>query len=95
MIACGLSTLELRNIVEVAFLPLSCTCTVVPGLSPDRSTMTVQIVDPSSGRVELLVTGIALDRLKTSRDISELVAELRDERAHQGQLHNQSQYHTA
>ncbi|WP_122314325.1 DUF1652 domain-containing protein [Pseudomonas cichorii] len=93
MIACGLSTLELRNIIEVAFLPLSCTCTIVPGLTPARTTMTVQITDPSTGRVELSVTGISLDRLKTSRDISDLVAELREERAHHGQL--QPQYRIA
>ncbi|GFM81692.1 hypothetical protein PSCICN_23840 [Pseudomonas cichorii] len=93
MIASGLSTLELRNIIEVAFLPLSCTCTVMPGLTPERTTMAVQITDPSTGRVELSVTGISLDRLKTSRDISDLVAELRDERAHHGQL--QPHYHTA
>ncbi|GFM86848.1 hypothetical protein PSCICO_22470 [Pseudomonas cichorii] len=55
--------------------------------------MSVQIADPSTGRVELSVTGISLDRLKTSRDISDLVAELRDERAHHGQL--QPHYHTA
>lgn len=77
MIACGLSTLELRSIVEGAFLPLRCTCTVAPDYS-----MTVQIADPLSSRVDLLVTGISLDRLKSSRDISNLVAELRDEMAH-------------
>lgn len=93
MIACGLSTLELRNIIEVAFLPLSCTCTVVPGLSPSRTTLSVQITDPSTGRVELSVTGISLERLKTSRDISDLVAELRDEHTHHVQL--QPHYHIA
>ncbi|MCD5992835.1 DUF1652 domain-containing protein [Pseudomonas sp. CDFA 602] len=74
MIACGLSTLELRNIIERAFLPQRCTCTV----GPDRS-MTVQVTDPESGRIELLVTGISLERLNTSRSISDLVAELRVE----------------
>lgn len=44
--------------------------------------MTVQIVDPHSDRVELLVTGISLDRLNTPREISELVAELRYDLAH-------------
>lgn len=77
MIASGLSVLELRSIVEGAFLPMRCTCTVAPDYS-----MTVQIVDPASSRVDLLVTGIALDRLRSSRDISNLVAELRDELAH-------------
>lgn len=71
-----LSTLELRSIVEGAFLPLRCTCSV----SQDES-LTVQINDPSSDYVELLVTGISLNRLNTSRDISELVAELRHDLA--------------
>lgn len=77
MIAYRLSTLELRSIIEGAFLPLRCTCSV----SPDSS-MTVQISDPDSDRVELFVTGISLDRLNTTREISELVAELRYDLTH-------------
>lgn len=72
MIAYRLSTLELRSIIERAFLPLRCICSVAPD-----SSMTVQIVDPESERVELLVTGISLDRLNNSRAIAELVADLR------------------
>lgn len=92
MIASGLSILELRSIVEGAFLPLRCTCTVAPDYS-----MTVQITDPVTSRVDLLVTGISLDRLKTSRDISDLVAELRDELAHGVPLQaaQTAQYRTA
>jgi hypothetical protein len=90
MIASGLSTLELRSIVEGAFLPLRCTCTVAPDYS-----MTVQIVDPASNRVDLLVTGISLTRLKSNRDISDLVAELRYELAHGAPLQGQAQYRTA
>jgi hypothetical protein len=81
MIAYRLSTLELRGIIERAFLPLRCTCTVAPDYS-----MTVQISDLHSDRVDLIVTGISLDRLNTSRDISELVAELRYDLANKGQL---------
>ena len=77
MIAYRLSTLELRSIVESAFLPMRCTCNV----SSDAS-MTVQITDPNSEKVELFVTGISLDRLNTTRAISELVAELRYDLAH-------------
>jgi hypothetical protein len=84
MIAYRLSTLELRGIIERAFLPLRCTCTVASDYS-----MTVQIADPQSDRVDLFVTGISLDRLNTSRDICELVAELRYELANQGALHAQ------
>jgi hypothetical protein len=81
MIAYRLSTLELRGIIERAFLPLRCTCTVAPDYS-----MTVQISDLHSDRVDLIVTGISLDRLNTSREISELVAELRYDLANKGQL---------
>ena len=92
MIASGLSTLELRSIVEGAFLPLRCTCTIAPDYS-----MTVQIADPATSRVDLLVTGISLERLKSSRDISNLVAELRDELAHGVPLQaaQTAQYRTA
>ncbi|WP_024644017.1 DUF1652 domain-containing protein [Pseudomonas syringae] len=88
MIASGLSTLELRSIVEGAFLPLQCTCTI----AHDQS-MTVQVKDPSSGRVELLETGISLNHLKNSRDISDLVAKLRSGLAHDGMV--QVHYRTA
>ncbi|MEB0040043.1 MULTISPECIES: DUF1652 domain-containing protein [unclassified Pseudomonas] len=81
MIAYRLSTLELRGIIERAFLPLRCTCTVAPDYS-----MTVQISDYHSERVDLCVTGISLNRLNTSRDISDLVAELRYDLAHNSQL---------
>ncbi|KPB83645.1 hypothetical protein BTW15_00400 [Pseudomonas syringae pv. tomato] len=70
MIASGLSELELRSIVERAFLPSRCTCTIA------NEEMTVQINDLTSGRV-LHETGIPLRRINTSRDISDLVARLR------------------
>jgi hypothetical protein len=71
MIACTLSNLELRSIIESAFLPLRCNCTVLD------DTMTVEVIDPATEHVELLVTGIALDRLDTSRALCELISELR------------------
>lgn len=72
MIACRLSDLELRSIIEGAFLPLRCNCTVSA-----LKTMTVEIIDPVTQRVELLVTGIALDKLDTSRAICDLITQLR------------------
>lgn len=72
MMPLGLCPLELRNIIECAFLPLHCSCTC----APDQS-LTVQVIDPATGRVDLLVTGISTDRLASSRDISHLVDELR------------------
>ncbi|WP_268800590.1 DUF1652 domain-containing protein [Pseudomonas huanghezhanensis] len=72
MFAYRLSDLELRSIIESAFLPMRCNCTV----SANQS-MTVEVIDPETERVELYVTGIALDRLDTSRAISELISQLR------------------
>jgi hypothetical protein len=71
MIACTLSNLELRSIIESAFLPMRCNCTVMD------DTMTVEVIDPVTEHVELLVSGIALDRLDTSRALCELISELR------------------
>lgn len=73
MMTLGLCPLELRNIIECAFLPLQCTCTC----APDQS-LTVQINDPVTGRVDLLETGISMDRLSSSHDILKLVDELRE-----------------
>jgi len=69
-----ISILELRNIIELGFLPLRCQCTV----SHDSS-LTVKVFDPDSGRVDLLVTGISTVRLTSARAISNLVGELRSE----------------
>lgn len=71
MIACTLSNLELRSIIESAFLPMRCNCTVM------SDTMTVEVIDPLTERVELLASGIALDRLDNSRALCELIGELR------------------
>lgn len=71
MIACNLSNLELRSIIESGFLPRRCNCTIM------ADTMTVEVIDPVTDRVELLASGIKLDRLDTSRAICELISELR------------------
>lgn len=71
MIACTLSNLELRNIIESGFSPGACNCTVVDDV------MTVEIIDPVTKRQELLVSGIRLDKLDTSRALSLLIAKLR------------------
>ncbi|MFJ3370583.1 DUF1652 domain-containing protein [Pseudomonas sp. NPDC086251] len=69
-----ISILELRHIIECGFLPLSCSCTV----NPDGSLM-IKVVEPSSGRVELLVTGVSAITLASSQAIAHLVGELRSE----------------
>jgi hypothetical protein len=81
MIACTLSNLELRSIIESAFLPMRCNCTVL------ADTMTVEVIDPATDRVELLSTGIGLDRLDTSRALCDLILELRTELENTRHMH--------
>ncbi|MEQ7922231.1 DUF1652 domain-containing protein [Xanthomonas sp. WHRI 1810A] len=82
MIACRLSDLELRSIIESAFLPLRCNCTVSAA-----KTMSVEIVDPTTEHVELFVSGIVLDKLDTSRAICTLITGLRAELEHHQHPH--------
>jgi hypothetical protein len=57
-----------------AFLPLSCECTFwVDG------TLNITIFDKASGRVDLTVVGITLDRIRTVREVAVLIAEIREE----------------
>ncbi|WIN10046.1 MULTISPECIES: DUF1652 domain-containing protein [Pseudomonas] len=60
--------------IECSFLPLSCSCT----MNADGSLM-IQVTETSSGRVELLVTGVSTTTLTSSRAIADLVSELRSE----------------
>jgi len=69
-----ISTFELRHVIECGFQPLSCTCSV----NPDGSLM-IKVFDPTSGRVDLLVTGVVTSQLTSSRAIANLIAELRSE----------------
>ncbi|VVM42094.1 hypothetical protein PS645_00300 [Pseudomonas fluorescens] len=69
-----ISALELRHIIECSFLPLSCICS----LNVDGSLL-IKVTDPSSGSVELLVTGVSTTPLNSSRAIANLIGELRTE----------------
>lgn len=69
-----LSILEIRHIIESAFLPLSCKCEVEP-----QGSLHVQIYDPVSSQVELLVTGISISCLTGSQAITKLIDEIREE----------------
>ena len=69
-----ISSLELRHLIECGFLPLSCNCTV----NPDGSLM-IKVFEPSSERVELLVTAVSPANLTTSRAIANLILELRSD----------------
>lgn len=70
MIACTLSNLELRSIIEGAFLPLRCNCTVL------EDVMTVEVIDPVTEHVELFASNIALDSLDNSHALCVLIRDL-------------------
>ncbi|MBD8709594.1 DUF1652 domain-containing protein [Pseudomonas sp. CFBP 13711] len=73
MIACTLSNLELRSIIESAFLPLRCNCTVL------EDVMTVEVIDPVTEHVELFASNIALDSLDNSHALCVLIRDLQAE----------------
>ncbi|OLU16888.1 MULTISPECIES: DUF1652 domain-containing protein [unclassified Pseudomonas] len=68
-----MSVLEQRHIVECAFLPLACSCSI------GSESVTIQIRDPVTAQVYLNVTGISRAELSTSRQISQLVMQLRQD----------------
>lgn len=72
----GLSPLEIRSIIERAFLPLACTCE--QGLDESFS---VRIEDPHAGKLYVVATDIPIARMASSRAISDLIAELRGQLA--------------
>ncbi|WP_084596285.1 DUF1652 domain-containing protein [Pseudomonas massiliensis] len=68
----GLSPLEIRGIVEQAFLPLACTCE-----HADDDEFNIRIEDLHSGKLMLAAEGISPDRFASSREICALIADLR------------------
>lgn len=65
---------QLCSIVESGFKPLSCECTV-----NGDETLRIKVFDRTTGRIELLITGVSPDELTSVRDISNLIGELRTE----------------
>lgn len=65
---------ELRHIIESSFLPMTCTCEYNPG-----GTLTIEVSDPRTGQVDLLVVGVSTQSLVSVRAINELIASLRAE----------------
>jgi hypothetical protein len=63
----------LCSIVESGFAPLSCECTESLGL------LRIEVYDPVTRRVELLVSGVSTTELTSVRAVSDLVGELRTE----------------
>ncbi|WP_070885336.1 DUF1652 domain-containing protein [Pseudomonas sp. D1-3] len=71
-----MSILEQRQIMESAFLPLNCRCTIEAD-----DTMTLEIRAPEDDHLLLSVSGIQRSELSSSRSISQLVLRLRQQLA--------------
>lgn len=69
-----MSLLSLRAELERSFSPLACEC-VVDG----ENSLTVKLYHPASGRVDLVVSGLSLDALRSGEAVEGLVEELRYE----------------
>ncbi|WCM49341.1 DUF1652 domain-containing protein [Pseudomonas sp. WJP1] len=63
----------LCNIVESGFEPLSCDCTESGGL------LRIEVYEPASGQVKLLIAGVSTEQLTSVRAISDFIGELRTE----------------
>lgn len=66
------SSMDLRPIIEAAFLPMTCVCDFAPGGS-----MTIRISNPATEAEEFTVTGIDTTALITIRDIVGLILEVK------------------
>lgn len=68
------SSLELKYILEKAFLPTRCVCKAYVG-----GTLVIQLFDPVTQHVSLTVTGIIAENLTSSQAIAQLIADIKDE----------------
>jgi len=69
-----LSVLELRHLIESAFLPVRCCCRV-----ESQGYIKIEIFDSDTGMQQLLVTGIAVSDLTGNQAITNLISEIREE----------------
>lgn len=65
--------MELRSLLEKGFAPLACDCVL------GEASLSVRVYDPESGRVDLMVTGIALSVLHQREGAVRLLEELLEE----------------
>ncbi|MBC2677153.1 DUF1652 domain-containing protein [Pseudomonas sp. CFBP 8758] len=71
MLPPGLSALELRNIVELAFLPRKCVCTVI-----DDESLCIKLLNEQTDEVELFKADIPFQRVVSAVERARLVLEL-------------------
>ena len=69
-----MSPLELRQIIESGFLPMRCICTI-----DHHQKMTVSVYQPGKGHPSFIAHDIDASTLSTSRDIVDLVFQLKQE----------------
>ncbi|WP_116830154.1 DUF1652 domain-containing protein [Pseudomonas syringae] len=67
-------SMDLRPIIEAAFLPIKCVCVIAPGGS-----MTIRIFNQATEAEEFTVAGIDTKALVSIRDIVALVLEVKSE----------------
>lgn len=64
----------IRRCLEKSFAPLACECAV----GADAS-LTVRIFERETGRVDLVVTGIIMEKINSAEAIAKMIEELRYE----------------
>lgn len=69
----AISLLELRHIIESAFLPLHCRCSC-----NSQGELTIEVFDPALGSVAVM-GGVPAASLGSSRAISNFIAQIRSE----------------
>jgi len=69
-----LSHLQLRHLLESAFLPTKCRCEI-----DAKGIMTVHFVNPRNGKTDLSVGEIPANKLSSSRAIATLIGQLKQE----------------
>lgn len=74
------SKADLQRVLETAFLPSKCECTVA------SDSLSVKLIKPASGEIELYVANIPLSDFATSRSIAQVVLSLKEQRDLMGQM---------
>ncbi len=75
------SKTELQRVLETAFLPSKCECASAP-----HDCLSVKLIHPHTGEIELYVASVPLSELATSRSIAKVVLSLKEQRDLMGQM---------
>lgn len=69
------SKTDLQRVFETAFKPSKCECVITT-----NDSLSVKLINPESGEIELYVANIPLSDLSTSRAIAQVVLSLKEQR---------------